>query len=59
MRYNKSVRKPTQTERGKTIMEKLDGKWYIRVANYLNDYMQAGTSYKFTDETNDDILDRM
>lgn len=41
------------------IMEKLDGKWYIRVANYLNDYMQAGTSYKFTDETNDDILDRM
>lgn len=41
------------------IMEKLDNKWYIRVANYLNNYMESETIYKFNDETHDDILDRM
>ena len=40
------------------IMEKIDKKWYIRVANYLNNYMQAGTRFTFTDEIENDIIDR-
>lgn len=40
------------------IMEKLEGKWYIRVANHLNDYMQPRTSFTFCDETENDIIDR-
>lgn len=40
------------------IMEKLDNKWYIRVANYLNNYMQGGTCFTFCDETENDIIDR-
>ena len=40
------------------IMEKLDRKWYIRVENHLNDYMQPRTSLTFTNETTNDIIDR-
>lgn len=40
------------------IMEKLDRKWYIRVENHLNDYMQPRTSLTFTSETTNDIIDR-
>lgn len=41
------------------IMEKLhDNKWYIQVQNYINNYMKSGTLFTFTDETNDDMIDR-
>ncbi len=40
------------------IMEKIDRKWYIRVENHLNDYMQPRTSLTFTNETTNDIIDR-
>lgn len=40
------------------IMEKLDRKWYIRVENHVNDYMQPRTSLTFTNETTNDIIDR-
>lgn len=41
------------------IMKKIDGKWYIRIANYcLSSYEKAGTWFTFTDETFDDIIDR-
>ena len=42
------------------IMEKLeDNKWRIRVTNYLNSYMEAGTWFEFTKETTGDIIDRI
>lgn len=40
------------------IMEKIDRKWYIRVANYLNDYMQPRTQFTFNNETTNNIIDR-
>lgn len=40
------------------IMEKLDDKWFIRIANYLNGYMRAGTRFTFNNETTNDIIDR-
>ena len=41
------------------IMEKIEGKWYIRVANhFLGSYAQERTLFTFTDETFDDIVDR-
>lgn len=40
-------------------MEKIEGKWYIRVANhFLGSYAQERTLFTFTDETFDDIVDR-